>query len=288
MRLFCLGIFLFLLSASGNQPARAQEVMDGGIKDREAALTFCKELQRAVKDGEKRKIASWINGFPIEVQHGDQTVLVADELDFVQKFDLIFDTHMKISLSRPNACDLHISRDGSAKIAEDKIGIDQVEAEPNTFISTISPPADFDSTFEDNDKYESGAAAFFKELQKAISAGDRHNVANMCEYPLSVNVGGKHRLVRSRVELIAQYPSIFNTEVNHAVLSLSAPIHAGWRGFMTGQGELWFDAVVGTHVFRVRTVNGVSLRREKRSEKKRNSSLQRCLDESEGSLKFAS
>src|SRR4029077_5992891 len=159
----------------------------------EAVLAFCKELQRAVKDGEKRKIASWINGFPIEVQHGDQNVLVADELDFVQKFDFIFDTHLKNSLSSPNACDLHISSDGSAKIAEDTIGIDQVDAAPNTFISTISPPADSDSTFEDNDKYESGAATFFTELQKAISAGDRQNVANVCEYPLSVNVGGKSR-----------------------------------------------------------------------------------------------
>jgi hypothetical protein len=50
---------------------------------------------------------------------------------------------------------------------------------------------------------------------------------------------------------------------------------------MTNHGELWFDAIVGTHVFRVRTVNGVSLRREKHSEKKSNSSLQRRLDESE-------
>jgi len=161
MRLFYLGIFPFLLSASGNHPASAQEVMEGGIKDREAAVTFCEELQRGVKDGEKGKIASWINGFPIEVQHGDKNVLVADELDFVQKFDLIFDTHLKNSTSSPNACDLHISLRGSAKIAEDRIEIDQVEEEPNMFISTISPPADSDSTFEDNDKYESGAAIFY-------------------------------------------------------------------------------------------------------------------------------
>jgi hypothetical protein len=117
--------------------------MEGGIKDREAAVTFCKELQRAVKNGEKGKIASWINGFPIEVQHGDQTFLVADELDFVQKFDLIFDIRLKNSLSSPNACDLHISPRGSAKIAEDRIEIDQVEPESNTFISTISPPRGF-------------------------------------------------------------------------------------------------------------------------------------------------
>jgi hypothetical protein len=273
MRLFFLAIAPFLFSASGNHPASAQEVMEGGIKDQDAAVTFCKELQGAVKSGEKGKIASWINVFPIEVQHGDKYVLVADELDFAQKFDRIFDTDLKNSLFSPKACALHISPSGSAKIAEDRIEINQVDAEPKTFISTISPPADSDSTFEDNDKYESGAATFFTELQKAIRAGDRQNVANMCEYPLSVNVGGKHRLVRGRAGLIAQYPSIFNTEVSHAVISLSAPIHMGSRGFMTNQGELWFDAVVGTHVFRVSTVNGGPLRREKHSEKKSNSSL---------------
>jgi hypothetical protein len=256
MKSLYLGIVLFFFSLCGNQLARGQDVGEGGIKDRDAAVKFCKDLQRAVKEGERKKVASWINGFPIEVQHGDKNILVADEPDFVQKFDLIFDGDTKDSLFSSVACDLHISPHGSARIAEDKIEIDQVDnRDPNTFIFNISPPTDSDSTFEDNDKYERGAAAFFTELQKAISAGDRQNVANMCEYPLSVNVGGEHRLVQNRAELIGQYPSIFNTEVSHAVLSLPAPIHAGWRGFMTSQGELWFDAVVGTHVFRVRTVN---------------------------------
>ena len=109
-------------------------------------------------------------------------------MDFAQKFDLIFDTDLKNSLSGPNGCDLNISPHGSAKIAEDRIEIDQVEADPKTFISNISPPADSDSTFENNDKYESGAATFFAQLQEAIRAGDRQNVANMCEYPLSVNI----------------------------------------------------------------------------------------------------
>jgi hypothetical protein len=268
VRFLCRGIVLFFFSLCGNQLARAQDIGEGGIKDRDAAVKFCKDLQRAVREGERKKIASWINGFPIEVQHGDKNILVADEPDFVQKFDLIFDGDIKASLFSSVACDLHISPHGSARIAGDKIEIDQVDRDPNTFIFNISPPADSDSTFEDNDKYESGAAAFFTELQKAISASDRQNVANMCEYPLSVNVGGEHRLVRSRAELIGQYTRIFTTEVIHAVLSSSAPIHAGWRGFMTSQGELWFDAVVGTHVFRVRTVNRGPLRRKKYSEKK--------------------
>jgi len=273
MKSLYLGIVLSFFSLCSNQLARGQDIGEGGIKDRDAAVKFCKDLQRAVKDGERRKIASWINSFPIEVQHGDKNILVADEPDFAQKFDLIFDGDTKDSLSSSVGCDLHISPYGSARIAEDKIEIDQVDRDPNTFIFNISPPTDSDSTFEDNDQYESRAAAFFTELQKAISAGDRRAVASMCRYPLSVNVGGKHRLVQNREELIAQYPRIFNSEVRHAVLSLSAPIHAGWRGFMTSQGELWFDAVVGTHVLRVGTVNRGPLRRQQHSEKKSNSLL---------------
>ncbi len=272
MKLPYHGIILFLLSASSNHIANAQEVTTGGITDREAAVKFCKELQRAVKDGESRKIASWISWFPIEVQRGDRNILVADEPDFVQKFDLIFDAGARDSLSSSNACELHTGPQGSVKIAEDKIEIDQVEGEPNTFISTISPPTDSDSTFEDNDKYKSGAASFFTELQKAISAGDRRAVANMCRYPLSVNVGGKRRVVQNRAELISQYPRIFTLEVRRAVLSLSAPIHLGWRGFMTNQGELWLDAVVGTHVFRIGTVNGGPLRSKKHTGQESNPS----------------
>ena len=69
-------------------------------------MSFCKELQHAVKSGEKTKVATWISGDPIEVQHGATGTLVADDSDFVDKFDLIFDADAKRALLAGDACDL--------------------------------------------------------------------------------------------------------------------------------------------------------------------------------------
>jgi hypothetical protein len=249
------GFFLFLGFASV-RVARSQDVEEGGIKDRDAAIRFCKDLQLAVKSGEKSSVAGWINGYPIEVQHGAKSFLIADDTDFIKKFDLIFDTETRNAVLGAGACEMPLYPNGSAKIAEGKIEIDQAGEESKTYIFKISPPPDYASFFADNDVYEAGAKEFFGELRKAVSADNRRSIANLCRYPLSVNVGGKHREIKNRAELIAEYTTIFRPAVKHAVLTLQAPIHVGWHGFMTDRGELWLDLVVGTHVYRIGTVNG--------------------------------
>jgi hypothetical protein len=236
--------------------ARGQEIEEGGIKDREAAVRFCKELQFAVKSAEKSKVAAWINDYPIEVQHGAKSFLIADDTDLIEKFDLIFDSETKSAILAKGACEVPLYPNGPAKIADGKIEIDQAGEESKTYIFNISPPPDYASFFADNDVYEAGAKEFFGELRKAVSVDDRRSIAYLCRYPLSVNVGGKHQEIKNRAELIAKYPTIFTPEVKQAVLKLQAPIHVGWHGFMTDRGELWLDLVVGTHVYRVGTVNG--------------------------------
>ena len=245
----------------------SQDIEQSGIRDREAAVKFCQKLQNAVRAGDEAKVAGWIIGYPIEVQRGNKNILVADDTDFLRKFNLIFDADMKRSLFTATACELPPYPKGAAKVAEGRIEIDQVGEESKTLVLRISAPQDVDSVYQEREEYETGAAEFFKKLQKALSADDRQAVANMCYYPLSVNVGGKHRLVRNRTELVAQYSRVFSPEVKRAVLALSAPIHMGRRGFMTDRGELWLDLVVGTHVFRVGTVNGGRLPANKHSAK---------------------
>jgi hypothetical protein len=247
---------LFFVCLPGAQLSRSQDIEESGIREREAAVKFCQELQTAVRANDKARVAEWIMGYPIEVQRGAKNILVADDMDFVQKFDLIFDADITESLFAATACELPPYPNGSAKIAEGKIDIDQVGEELKTVILRISPPQDVDSVFQEREEYDTGAAEFFKKLQKALSADDRQAVANMCYYPLSVDVGSNPRRVHNRAELIAQYPKVFTPEVRRAVLALAVPIHMGWRGFMTDRGELWLDLVVGTHVFRVGTVNG--------------------------------
>jgi hypothetical protein len=246
----CLASLLYLPHAC------SQDIEESGIKDRDAGVRFCQALQSAVKAGEKGKIAEWVGRYPIEVQRGNRNILVADDTDFLRKFRQIFDADMKESLFSATACELPPYPNGTVKIAEGKIQIDQSGPDSETFIETISPPQDTDSLFSVNEVYEKGAAKFFKELQKAISSDDRQAVANMCRFPLSVNTGDKPRLIHNRAELMPEFPTVFTAEVKRAVLALPAPIHMGWRGFMTDRGELWIDSVPGTHVFRVETVNG--------------------------------
>ncbi len=253
---WCRAFLLFLVCLPSAQLSWSQDIEESGIRDREAAVKFCQELQTAVRVDDKARVAEWIIGYPIEVQRGAKNILVADDTDFVQKFELILDADIRESLFAATACELPPYPNGLAKIAEGKIEIDQVGEELRTVILRISPPQDVDSVFQEREEYDTGAAEFFKKLQEALSADDRQAVANMCYYPLSVNVGGNPKRIHNRAELIAQYPKVFTPEMKRAVLGLAVPIHMGWRGFMTDRGELWLDLVVGTHVFRVGTVNG--------------------------------
>jgi|SRR5690348_9273230 len=250
------GTLLLFLTFLSLKVARGQEIGEAGIKDRDAAVNFCRQLQSAVKAGEKSKVAAWINDYPIEIQHEAKSFLVADDTDFIDKFDLVFDADTRNAVSAADACDVPLYPSGTVKIARGEIEILQTEEGARTLIATISPPADFQSLYENNDVYEAGAAEFLRRLRQVVSANDRRLISDLCRYPLSVNVGGKHRDIRNRAALIAEYSSIFTPEVKKAVLALPAPIHMGWRGFMTDRGELWFDLVVGTHVFRIGTING--------------------------------
>lgn len=260
-------VALFLL---GSLPTfvRTQDIEEGGIRDRPAAVTFCMELQRAVDHQEKAKVASWVESFPIEVWQVGGSILVADDTDFVQRFNLIFDSGLKKSLMSSAACDLPLHLESTAKIANNKIKIDQVGTPPKTVIFSISAPPDAQSAYAENSAYEAGAAEFYKNLRKAVGRNDAHLVAQMCRYPLTVNSGGAHRTIRNRAELVAQYKAVFTPDVRQAIMRLAAPIHMGWRGFMTDRGEVWLDLVVGTHVFRVFTVNTGSGLSEKPAQKR--------------------
>jgi hypothetical protein len=145
---------------------------------------------------------------------------------------------------------------GDAGLAGDQIVLTQIEGEAQPYIGEISPPADTDPRFYDDDRYEKGAQEFFTKLQQALSADNKIAVASMCMYPFGVCINGKSVTIRSRSELIRNYSQIFTPAVKKAIAALPSPIHAGWRGFMTYHGELWLDGVVWTHVYRVRAVCG--------------------------------
>jgi hypothetical protein len=230
LRAFSTSLFLILSCA---EITPTQEIEGSVTIDQRTATAFCKDLREAVRAQEHRKISSWILNFPIEVQRGGKNILVVDNADFVRKFQLIFDGAMKSSLFGPSGCESKSHPGGDAGLADDQIIITQLESDSGPHISGISPPADADpSRYLSNDQYEKGAQEFFKKLQQAILADNRSAVASMCVYPISVCIKGKPVTIQNHVELIRNYPQIFD------------------------RGEGWLDVVVWTHVYRVRSVCG--------------------------------
>jgi len=256
---------MLLLGLAAQPCVRSQEVSKGGIDNREAAIKFCRSLQRAVKAKDKTRIAAWLNGYPIEVEYtpvvyptghtGEvQSTLITDEEEFIEQFDVIFDFDVERQLFSNTACELKDKPDGSATIANGKIEIDQIESGA-TIIRNISAPANYEKFYEDQSTLELGAKNFLIELRQAVANDDRKKVARLCRYPLLVNFPGNRIQLKNRRELIQRYGEVFTPEVKRVLTQQKTPVTMGWRGFMTERGEIWFDHVVGTDVLRVGTIN---------------------------------
>jgi hypothetical protein len=254
MMAYGVGIII-LLPWSGK--IHAQDIEESVTIDEQVAAVFCKDLREAVKTQDRRKISSWIYNFPIEIQRNNKNILVVDNAAFIRKFDLIFDAAIQSTLFGPSGCESKQHLNGETGLANDEIFIEQIGKEVRPHISEISPPADTDpSSYVSSDRYEEGAKEFFTKLQEAIAADNKPEVGVMCMYPISITIVGKRLTIRNRAQLAQYYPQIFTPAMKKAVTKLPSPIHVGWRGFMTDRGELWFDWVVWTHVYRVISING--------------------------------
>jgi hypothetical protein len=242
------------LSCSVVTSMRSQEVTKGGIDNPVAAVNFCKSLQTAVQAQDKTKVAGWINAYPIQVGQKN-SVLVADRNDFVEKFDTIFSAGRRQALLSDTGCDLERNADGGGRIAHGMIYIDQRDDGAQTVIEYISPPDNYTTVYEDQAAFQTAANNFLIELQRAVAKEDPRAVAQLCMYPFSINGTEKQMIVEDRTQLIRGYSSIFTLSVRKAILSAKSATRMGWRGFMVGDGTLWFDLVYGAEVIHAGTVN---------------------------------
>ena len=88
------------------------------------------------------------------------------------------------------------------------------------------------------------AIAFLARFQEALKQNDHTDVAALVNYPLLATPDKKIH-IRSRAQLLANYDSVFNSEVRAAILKATADdVWGNSRGFMVGRGVIWFDAVV--------------------------------------------
>ncbi|WP_394893309.1 hypothetical protein ACG873_17155 [Mesorhizobium sp. AaZ16] len=90
--------------------------------------------------------------------------------------------------------------------------------------------------------------AFFTDLKKAVSAGDRKAVAAMVDYPITVSIGGKDVKIKSGKDFVAHYDHIFSEKIVMAVEKQTyAALFANDQGIMIGDGEIWIDGICLDH-----------------------------------------
>jgi len=165
---------------------------------------------------------------------------------------------MRSALFGAGGCKLAKDALGEATLAGGQIVIGEAEGGRGPWIEAISPPR---ITTEEilrysGKEYERGADNFFRILQRALAADDQEAVVSMCAYPIRVEIGDRNHWMENRAELLRSYTQVFTPGVKKAVAGLRKPIHMGWRGFMTGRGELWMDSIAYTHVYRITAING--------------------------------
>jgi hypothetical protein len=89
------------------------------------------------------------------------------------------------------------------------------------------------------------AIAFLAKFQDALKSNDRKAVAPLVSYPLLVTGAPGRMQVRSRAQLLSGFDGIFTTTVRSAILKATPDdVWGNSRGFMIGDGAIWFDAVI--------------------------------------------
>jgi hypothetical protein len=110
------------------------------------------------------------------------------------------------------------------------------------------------------------ALEFFRRLQSAVEKNDRSAIAGMVFYPLRVS--GEYR-IHNRTAFLRHYDRIFDAKGRKAITSqVPECIFGNWRGFMAGNGEVWFERYANDPTFKVTAVNSESWPRTPRKSKK--------------------
>jgi hypothetical protein len=90
-------------------------------------------------------------------------------------------------------------------------------------------------------KTAASARAFLAQLQAAVQANNKEQIAGMISYPLLVLRSGKRTRIRQKQPFLANYEQIFTSPVRDAVLQQTAQcLFGNSSGGMVGNGEVWF------------------------------------------------
>jgi hypothetical protein len=81
---------------------------------------------------------------------------------------------------------------------------------------------------------------YLNKLEKAVKNDAADEIAQLVSYPLLFNSTQNHIKIKDKSEFKQMYPKIFNDTVKKAAIEGKVS-EVGYRGFMFGDGMIWFD-----------------------------------------------
>jgi hypothetical protein len=86
------------------------------------------------------------------------------------------------------------------------------------------------------------ATVFLATLKDLIRWDNRPAIAKLVRFPLDLNQGRQTVKIKNKAEFLARYQEIFSPELKSRVLEQQPEeIYSDQRGYMIGNGKLWFD-----------------------------------------------
>jgi hypothetical protein len=104
------------------------------------------------------------------------------------------------------------------------------------------------------------AIAFLARLQAALRSNNHASVAALVQYPLLTPRKGRVYRIRSRGQLLANFNRVFPPDIRKTILNAGPDdVWGSGKGFMIGQGVIWFDGIPPDGEYKLITVNSAAV-----------------------------
>lgn len=107
-----LVLVLVLAGTVGAAGPTKDECALAGIKSPEQLTSFVKNLQKALKNGDKAAVAAMVN-YPIEVELNGASVSIEEKTAFIQNYEAILTKEVQTSVLETNVDDIIVNRRGA-------------------------------------------------------------------------------------------------------------------------------------------------------------------------------
>jgi hypothetical protein len=116
--------------------------------------------------------------------------------------------------------------------------------------------ARLDLLFGEHDPYRT----FLRELQAAVAADQRTQVAAMVSYPLSAKIDGHRIRIRSTRQFLSHYEELLPQTTRALIAAQSyEELFVNSQGVMIGRGQVWFSGVCSDELCSKRTIRIIAL-----------------------------